>query len=71
MWGQCLIPSSKKGILVRGVFRPLDQENLGFSVIVGVLMMMSRCHWGSHHDVMMESSTPMISGTLRLSTTRT
>ena len=68
MWGQCLIPSSKKGILVRGVFRPPEQE---IPVIVGVLMMMSQCHWGSHDDVMTELSALMISGTLRFSTTRT
>ena len=32
----------RKGILVRGVLGPLEQENLGFPVILGVLMIMSR-----------------------------
>ena len=39
--GQCLMPSSNKGYLVRGVLRPLEWENLGITMILGVLMMMS------------------------------
>ena len=39
--GDACSPVQRKGILVRGVFGPLEQENLGFPMILGVLMMMS------------------------------
>ena len=42
IWGQCFTPSSKKVHYSWGVFGPLEQENLGFPMILGVLMMMSR-----------------------------
>ena len=34
-------------------------------------MMMSQCHLGSHHDIIMELQILMISGMLRFSTSRT
>ena len=39
--GDALSPAQKRGILVRAVLGPLEQENLGFPMILGVLMMMS------------------------------
>ena len=40
--GDARSPVQRKGILVRVVLGPLEQENLGFPVIIGVLMMMSQ-----------------------------
>ena len=40
--GDAWTPVQRRGILVRGVLGPIEQENLGFPVILGVLMMMSR-----------------------------
>ena len=39
--GNAWSPVQRRGILVRGVLGPLEQENLSFPVILGVLMMMS------------------------------
>ena len=39
--GKARSPVQRRGILVRGTLGPLEQENLGFPVILGVLMMMS------------------------------
>ena len=40
--GDALSPVQRRGILVRGVLGPLEQESLGFPMILGVLIMMSR-----------------------------
>ena len=39
--GNASSPVQRRGILVRGALGPLEQENLGFPKILGVLMMMS------------------------------
>ena len=40
--GDVCSPVQQRGILVRGVLGPLEQENLDFPMILGVLMMMSQ-----------------------------
>ena len=40
--GNARSPVQRRGIIVRAVFGPLEQENLDFPVILGVLMMMSQ-----------------------------
>ena len=40
--GDASSPVQRRGILVWGVLGPLEQENLGFPMILGVLLMMSR-----------------------------